>query len=142
MPHKGHTKKKRRDDGRLDMTPMIDIVFQLIIFFIVTIVITDDANPDIILADAKQSPELKDMPDTTLVVEVDRHGRISIHGARLTEGNLKHVAVRRYNFFGEFPVIIRADKRTRHKDVRRVMDIMTDVGLWKINFVAIKEKKT
>ena len=46
--------RSRNDDGELDMTPMIDIVFQLIIFFIVTITITKEVNPEIELPDAKR----------------------------------------------------------------------------------------
>jgi biopolymer transport protein ExbD len=40
-----------------------------------------------------------------------------------------------------FPVMIRADKRTQHKDVRKVMDLCTDVGIWRIDFAAIKDPK-
>jgi biopolymer transport protein ExbD len=47
---------------------------------------------------------------------------------------------RRYNKVGEFPVLIRADKKTKHQDVRAVMDLCTSVGLWKINFAAVKQE--
>ena len=133
--------RTRDDDGKLDMTPMIDIVFQLIIFFIVTITITKEVNPEIKLPDAKDAPEV-DFPETTLTVEVSRHGWISIHGAQLTEAHLRSMVKRRYDVYGEFPVVIRADHRARHTAVRRVMDIVSSEGLWKINFVAIKEPKT
>jgi biopolymer transport protein ExbD len=42
---------------------------------------------------------------------------------------------------GNFPVMIRADKLTRHRDVKKLMDVCTEVGIWRISFVAIKEKK-
>ena len=132
--------RSRRDDGKLDMTPMIDIVFQLIIFFIVTMVITKDVNPDIILPDAPDAEEIK-LPDTTLVVEVNRNGWISIHGVQLSEGQLRTVVQRRFDVFGEFPIVIRGDHRARHKHIKAVMDIVSQIGLWKINFVAIKEPK-
>lgn len=138
---KGRGRSNNSDDGNLDMTPMIDIVFQLIIFFIVTITITKEVNPDIKLADAKDAPEVE-FADTTLTVEVSRRGWISIHGAQLTKAKLRSVAQRRYDIFGEYPVVIRADYRARHKDVREVMDTVSSIGLWKISFVAIKEKKT
>ncbi|MDA1043616.1 MAG: biopolymer transporter ExbD [Verrucomicrobia bacterium] len=132
--------RSRRDDGKLDMTPMIDIVFQLIIFFIVTMVITKDVNPDIVLPPAPNAPEI-DLADTTLVVEVNQNGWISIHGVQLSEAQLRTVVQRRFDVYGEFPVVIRGDHRARHKHIKNVMDLVSGIGLWKINFVAIKELK-
>jgi biopolymer transport protein ExbD len=37
--------------------------------------------------------------------------------------------------------MIRADWRTKHRDVARVMNICTANGVWKLSFVAIKEAK-
>ena len=99
-----------------------------------------DGHQHIELPMAADSPEIE-LADTTLVVEVNRHGWISIHGAQLSEAQLKVVVRRRFDFYGEFPVVIRGDYRARHKHVKKVMDIVSEVGLWKINFVAIKEKK-
>jgi biopolymer transport protein ExbD len=138
---KGRDRTKNSGDGTLDMTPMIDIVFQLIIFFIVTLTITKEVNPEIELSMAEAAPEV-DFADTTLTVEVSKRGNISIHGAQLTRAKLRSVAQRRYDIFGEYPVVIRADYRARHKAVREVMDTVSEIGLWKISFVAIKEKKT
>ena len=43
--------------------------------------------------------------------------------------------------FGEFPVLIRADKNARHEAVARVMNACTANGIWKISFMAIHEHK-
>ena len=48
------SKRRRPNEGcEMDMTPMIDVTFQLIIFFVVTIKFTENANPDIVLEDGK-----------------------------------------------------------------------------------------
>ena len=41
----------------------------------------------------------------------------------------------------EFPVLIRADRRAQHEKVRKVMDICTSAGIWKLSFVAVQEHK-
>jgi biopolymer transport protein ExbD len=127
------------NDGELDMTPMIDIVFQLIIFFIVTIKMEETANPDIELEEARQGPTIKDSHPLTMTIEVDRRGWISINNCQLTPQRLQQMIQSRFNRYGTFPILIRADKQTRHADVRKVMDICTSVGLWRIDFAAIKE---
>jgi biopolymer transport protein ExbD len=123
------------------MTPMIDVVFQMIIFFIVTIKMEEHKNEDIELEDAHESPTYDGDNPQTLVVEVDQRGWLSINGAQATKSQIKHIIRQRYNRLGTFPVMIRADRRTKHKDVRKVMDICTDVGLWRIDFAATKEHK-
>jgi biopolymer transport protein ExbD len=135
-------RRRRSADGcDIDMTPMIDVVFQMIIFFIVTIKMDENINEDIELEDARQSPTYKGDDPRTMVVEVDRRGWLSINNCQLTERKLGDIIRQRYKRFGMFPVMIRADKRTQHKDVRKVMDLCTDVGIWRIDFAAIKEPK-
>ncbi len=129
----------------IDMTPMIDVVFQLIIFFVVTIKFSTDVNPDIFLEDGKHGETLTqdNMPPSTLEIEVDRRGRLSIHNATLTPNMLREILRYRINRHGyDFPILIRADRRARHEEVRRVMDICTECGIWKLSFLAIQEHKT
>ena len=133
-------RRKRSADGcDIDMTPMIDVVFQMIIFFIVTLKMDDKKNENIELEDARQSPVYKGEDPRTLVVEVDRRGWLSINSYQLDAVRLKSMIKHRYNKYGMFPVMIKADKKTKHRDVRKVMDICTDVGIWKIDFAAMKE---
>ena len=139
-----HKKRKGRNKGeaaKLEMTPMIDVVFQMIIFFIVTLKMDEKKNETIILEDAPQAPTYKGEDQRTIIVEVDRRGWLSINNYQLTEAKLKEIIRQRFQKFGTFPVMIRADRKTKHKDVRKVMDVCTDVGLWRIDFAAMKEKK-
>ncbi len=135
----------RRQSGQceIDMTPMIDVVFQLIIFFIVTIKFTQDYNEDIVLENGPHAPviEIKGQ-SATMIIEVDKRGWISINNAQCTPAALRSIVKRRYDRMGEFPIMIRGDYRTQHKDVRTVMDICSEIGIWKISFVAMKEPKT
>jgi biopolymer transport protein ExbD len=137
-----HRHKNDNAGCETDMTPMIDVVFQLIIFFIVTMKMDQDINPDIMLADSVHGPAIEDEQPSTLVVEVSRKGNISIHNAQLSRAKFKKIMASRRKRMGTFPVLIRGDKRARHEDIRAVMDICTDVGIWRINFAATKEDKT
>ena len=125
------------------MTPMIDVVFQLIIFFIVTIKIDESINEEIQLAEAKHGPVIERQDPRTTVIEVDRHGWVSIHGAQLKKSKLRRILKAKYDRQGgPFPVLIRGDRRARHEDIRSVMDICTSVGIWRINFAAIQKRRT
>jgi len=135
-------RRRRSTDGcELDMTPMIDVVFQMIIFFIVTIKMDENINEKIELEAAKQGPLYKGEDPRTMVIEVDRRGWLSINNVQFSEAQLRNVIRGRFNRLGTFPVMIRADRRTQHKDVRKVMDMCSEAGIWRIDFAAIKEPK-
>jgi biopolymer transport protein ExbD len=137
--------RKPSEGCELDMTPMIDVVFQLIIFFVVTLKMTSDINPDIVLEDGKNGVTLTqdNMPPSTLEIELDRSGRISIHNATVSPAQLAVMIKNRVNRHGnEFPVLIRADRRTQHERVRKVMDVCTGAGIWKLSFLAVQEHKS
>jgi biopolymer transport protein ExbD len=136
--------KPRTDQCEMDMTPMIDVVFQLIIFFVVTLKMTSDTNKDIILEDGKNGVIIteKNRPPSTLEIEVDKRGMITIHNARMNQDQLDTILRNRVNKLGnQFPILIRADFRTKHEEVKKVMDICTRRGIWKLSFVAIQEHK-
>ncbi|MFO7871632.1 MAG: biopolymer transporter ExbD [Kiritimatiellia bacterium] len=136
-------KRRKSELAELNLTPMIDVVFQLIIFFIVTIHIEENINEDITLPPAPHAPLLQseERDPRTLVIEVGRHGWLYLHGTPVKVPLLQRMIQNRYNKYGEFPVLIRADLSTRHKHVRRVMDMCSAIGLWQVQFVAIKEEK-
>jgi biopolymer transport protein ExbD len=134
--------KKNHPDAQLDMTPMIDVVFQLIIFFITTVDMDQKAlQTQVRMAMSPHGPveEVKD--PRTVVVDVDSEGIISVAHTRLSEAQLKTVLYNAVKTSGQStPLVIRGDTLTKHEQIKRVMDIAGSVGLWKIRFAALKEK--
>ena len=142
--------KRKLEPAEMNMTPMIDVVFQMIIFFVVTLKMTKNENPDIDLENGKNGEVITadNMPVQTLTIEVARrhpifapHGRISINNATCSLSQLDGILKGRYQKFGSFPVLIRADKDAIHEDVRKVMDRCTANGVWKVGFVAVQDPK-
>ncbi len=73
-------KKPNNADASLDMTPMIDVVFQLIIFFVVTLKMTDDKDTTIKLEDGNHGIVLTqdELPPSQLTIDVAKTGRVSL----------------------------------------------------------------
>ena len=65
-------KKPKNGDVALDMTPMIDVVFQLIIFFVVTLKMTDNKDVAIKLEDGQYGIVLEqpEVPQAQLMIDV------------------------------------------------------------------------
>ncbi len=134
--------RKQYAEAELNMTPMIDVVFQLIIFFVTTADLqAKSLETAVRMAMAPHGPveEVKD--PRTVVVDVDRDGRISIMKTEINERQLLAVLVKARNVSGQStPVVIRGDDAAKHEAIKRVMDVCGKAGLWKLRFAALKEK--
>lgn len=127
----------------MDMTPMIDCVFQLMIFFIVTFKLDNDQiNEKIELAKSPNGPKIEEKVPGTMIVEVDDRGLLSICRVPLSEEKLFGIVKQAVNRIGNnnVQILLRADRRTKHVYVKRAMDACTRAGVWRIQFAALKKK--
>ena len=136
--------RKTFENPSLDMTPMIDVVFELIIFFVVTLTQANAKDETVRLEDGKHGIELTpdELPPTHLIVDIARTGRISMCDVTITPAELGRRVRERMRKYGEFPVMIRADYRAKHKAVAEVMNACTQNGIWKLSFVAVYDRKS
>ena len=140
--------RKPQENPQLDMTPMIDVVFELIIFFVVTLTEAQRKDETIELEDGQHGIVLtpEELPPTHMVVDigVDRKGkaRISMGDRDITPDEIGRRVKDRLKKYKDFPVMVRADFAVPHKAVAQVMNACTEAGVWKISFMAVGEDKT
>jgi biopolymer transport protein ExbD len=146
-----------QDSGELDMTPMIDIVFNLLIFFLVVSDLNQKDLAALTLPLAYTALEDKaDDPDDRLILNVDKHGQILFRGQpkNLNElGTILGQAVRLYNITkkgeglievapgakaSKLFVLLRADKDTPWQHVQYLMTIMAEQKLFRCQFACSK----
>jgi biopolymer transport protein ExbD len=130
--------KKRPDPEPIPMTPMIDIVFQLIIFFVLTAA-NDPAKleQDIKLGEVPNAPEVIDRPIGTVHVQIKQNGAVMIGPAVFSHQALSYQMKNMVAQFGQnVPVVIHADERVKHSHVSKVMNILAGAGLWQMNLSA------
>ena len=136
--------KKSQENPALDMTPMIDVVFELIIFFVVTLTEAQRKDETIELEDGQHGIVLTpdELPPTHMQIDINAKGRISMGDRTLLPDEIQRRVKDRKAKIGEFPILIRADFATEHKHVAAVMNACTAAGIWKISFMAVGEDKT
>lgn len=128
-------RSQRRDDVELNITPLIDVVFLLLIFFMVSTSFERDSEINITLPEA--SEEYTEVKPDMINVDVDKEGRVYINEQPLINSQLSTIreALRdAMQGLEEPPVIISADAQTAHQLVIRVMDAARQLGLIKITF--------
>lgn len=114
----------------LDITPLVDVVFLLLIFFLLTATFVRNPNIPIRLPQAsvhQTTPVKRD-----LMVGITDQGELRFEGKAIDSGQLR-VEMRR--IFAEAPesmVLIQADRRARHGKVVQVMDLAKQIGFERI----------
>ena len=119
--------RKDKVPPRPDLTPMIDVVFQLLIFFMVTAVFAITPGLDIKLPEAEeaQAPEKEN-----LFIVVDQDGNMKLNHKSVTFANLKEeLQAKRSLLDNTTLIIIQGDERATHGQIVQIMDIARAVGI-------------
>ncbi len=128
-------RKEDEESFGMDMTPMIDVVFLLLIFFMVSTVFVDfNRQMDLALPTSKSSTV--DETTKSLEIEMTADKQIFFDGKKVTLTRLENMLL------GSAPdqkktVIIRADKNLPYGDVIKLMGILQGAGVLDIS-VAVK----
>jgi len=121
---------KGQSAGLVNLAPMIDVVFQLLLFFLVASKFAEDERElRIVLPHASEARPLTTKPDL-LFVNVDAQGRYFVGQEEFNvtglEAKLKQVSA---NNPGQQTVEIRADRQTRWEFVVEVMNLCNKTGI-------------
>jgi biopolymer transport protein ExbD len=128
-------RKKREEEPRISIAPLIDIVFLLLIFFIVT------SHFDIASGVRINLPKvvkkiINEQDEDRIVLIVDKSAQTYIEGNKIEEnaleGKLKDLVEKR----GLQNLVLQADKDVSHGDVVRIMDLAKSAGVRSIIIAA------
>ncbi len=128
----------RREIPEINLTPLIDVVFLLLIFFMVTTSFRDEGRLRLQLpeADAEALPA----EEIELVeVMIDRAGRFYVNRQALAGNDLETLQRALREAVGSaraLPVVIKADAHTPHQAVMTVLDAAGQLGLTQVAFAA------
>jgi len=128
--------KREEDNFAMEMTPLIDVVFLLIIFFMVSTVFVDfSRRMDINLPSSKSS--IIDEKPRTLEIEMSKDKKIFLAGKPVTVLGLEQ-ALRKLDVQNKKQTaIISADKVLPYGEVIQVMGLLQKAGIPDIS-VAVK----
>lgn len=138
-------RSRRRDDVDLNILPLIDVVFLLLIFFMVTTTFERDSEISITLPEASREA-VQEQPEA-IAIDIDQQGRVYINEQALDDAQSPTIraaleaAVAEVDTGQEQPaIIISADEAATHQSVIKVMDIARQIGLRRITFATRVEQ--
>ena len=122
----------------LNITPLIDVVFLLLIFFMVSTTFERESQIQIELPRAS-GEEFPEVPPKYLDIVVDREGTFYVNQQEVVNTEvetLKRAITKAAMDQQDLPVIITADALTPHQAVITVMDAASQLGYLRITFAA------
>lgn len=102
-----HSRKSKRESAEIDVAPMMDMVFILLIFFIVTSTFTRETGLDVNKPDASSAQSLE---KESVLVGLSREGTIHVHETQVSLDGLRRILDNTVREFPDRPVIIVADR--------------------------------
>ena len=131
--------RKPQDDPKLDMTPMIDVVFELIIFFVVTIKQEDIFSK--LNCNRPQAPEnaKPEKDDITCNIQVGRRadgspqGVIIYNGREVSRAELDAMLHTLAKTSTKTPIIVKCAENSPHKALVDVLDICYRNNLYSVS---------
>lgn len=130
-------KRQNKEELSLNLTPLIDIVFLLLIFFMVSTTFTKESHLSINLPEA--DGETADAPKKMVEVVIDKNGQYSINGQNLITTKLitlKQAIEKVSQGDRSLPFIITADAATPHESVVRAMDAAGQLGFSRLSITS------
>ncbi|MFK5923007.1 MAG: biopolymer transporter ExbD [Verrucomicrobiota bacterium] len=125
-------------EAEMELAPMIDVVFLLLIFFIVTWnSAQQERNVDVSVPAAEEGAD-PERQVGEIIVNVDKGGVIVVNGAVVTEDDL---LARLHAISEEYPdqaVILRGDSKASFQHIINILDVCKKANIWNIAFATTK----
>jgi len=136
---------KRRIGVRIDMTPMVDVAFLLLIFFMTT---TQFKPPEVVAVTLPASRSEIHVPETdTIILTVNREGRVFISTERVADAEevprdeLVNAVVAWRTRNPEAVVILKGDKDANFGVVSDIMDALVQAKTLRFNLMTDLKRK-
>ena len=120
-----------RDEVRIELTPLIDIIFQLVLFFMVST--TFDQDPAIDIALPESSSQQIVSKDVSTEIWIDKKGTILVDQLSVSSGELTVMIEQKLKINKDVLIIVNADQNVEHKKVVSLIDELQQIGVTKIS---------
>ena len=132
-------RRQPREALSVNLTPLIDVVFLLLIFFMVSTTFTRETQLSVDLPEA--TGLLRDEVDKQLEILIDEQGQYRVNGRPLVDTRLRTLQAAMYEVSRgdtSLPLVISADAEAAHQSVVRAMDAAGQMGFSRLSIASIQ----
>ena len=125
---------QQQEESEIDLTPMLDVVFIMLIFFIVTATFVKEIGLDVNSPDKNQN--VKDADKQSIVVQITSRDRIRIRGRDIDVRAVRANIDRLHAENPEAPVVVQPHPESSTNTMIQVMDSARQAGVYNVSIAA------
>jgi len=122
------------EEQEIDLTPMLDVVFIMLIFFIVTATFVKEVGIDVNSPDKNQN--IKDADKQSIVVQITSRDRIRIRGRDIDFRSVRANIERLHAENPDAPVVVQPHPESTTEIMVHVMDAARQAGIYNVSIAA------
>jgi len=127
-------RKSAKESVSLNITPLIDVVFLLLIFFMISTTFSKESQINLNLPDATNSSML-DSSQERIEISIDQQGHYSVNAQSLVNNQtdtLERAILKVTAMNKELPFVITGDAKAPHQAIITVMNVAGELGFKKL----------
>ena len=121
------TFRTSKKDIALDLTPLVDVIFQLILFFMVSTTFDESTNISIELPQSSSKMLMQD--DQNFDIWIDKEGMYYIEEQVFDANDVRKILEEQASKNPQTVLHVNADQETSHRHIVFLLDIATELGL-------------
>lgn len=121
--------------SEINISPLIDVVFILLIFFIVTTVFVEETGVDV---NKPRAASAEDLEKNSILIAVTSNGQVYQGGRSIGVNGVRSVVAAMLEDDQKTPVIIQGDTNANHGIVVQVIDAAKLAGAQAVNLATSK----
>jgi biopolymer transport protein ExbD len=126
--------KFKQDLPGFQIAPMVDVIFNLLCFFLVAQIFSRWETEIGIKLPTAQKGEFPQRLPGEVIINILKDGSVIVNRQQMDDAALKAMLKRVVSLFPAQPIIIRADKATAYEHVIKVLDLCKTTEIWNISF--------
>lgn len=128
-------RNRRNADHGVDLTPLVDVVFMLLLFFMVTTSFNVSTSLKLELPTSHST--VKEQQLKEVKVQIDANDQIYVQDEKVSDDDLRRRILNISKGDPNMRVVIQADSNSRHKRLVLVLDTLRELGMGKVGIATV-----
>jgi biopolymer transport protein TolR len=132
--------RKQRLVSEINITPFTDVILVLLVIFMITTPLISQSSIRVKLPQANSGKPIESSRQLMTYITITTEGSVYLDEKLTTKQELKDKISTMYRNNPDLTVILRSDRLARFKDIVEILDILSDLGITRLDIAATKEK--
>jgi len=130
-------RNRPKRDYTVDITPLVDVVFLMLIFFMVSTSFKVASSLKLELPSSNAHEQVNENKE--VIVSISAKGQFYVQDEPVSDANLRKRILNQTKGDPNMRVVLRADASTQHRYVVRALDVLRGLGMGKVAIATVDE---